>query len=76
MMLEKLKNDNQLIWQDSVRKAQQVFNSSGIQEAMDLMPGSLQGVSQLKSTINILEDQYGTAQSSNPRPKINVKQSK
>lgn len=41
MMLEKLKNDNQLIWQDSVLKAQEVFNSSGIQDAMNLMPKSL-----------------------------------
>jgi hypothetical protein len=41
MMLEKLKNDNQMIWQDSVKQAQDTFNSKGIQDTMNLMPNSL-----------------------------------
>jgi uncharacterized protein (UPF0335 family) len=54
-MLEKLKNDNQLLWKETVKMAEKTFSEKGITDSMDLMPGVLQGVSQLKTTINTLE---------------------
>lgn len=40
-VLEKLKLQNQTIWADTVKKAEAIFNTKGIQETMDLMPNSL-----------------------------------
>ena len=35
---------------------------------MDLMPDALQGMHQLKTTINIIEDKYGEENTSHPKP--------
>jgi len=58
-VLEKLKNDNQMMWKETVNMAEKTFNEKGISQNMELMPSVLQGVTQLKTTINILEDKYG-----------------
>lgn len=70
-VLEKLKNDNQMIWKDSVSLAEKQFNEKGIQETMDLLPTSLQGVTQLKSTINIVDGAYDQNDPNQPKPVIN-----
>ena len=44
-VLEKLKNENQMIWKDSLTLAEKQFNEKGIQETMKLLPTSLQGIS-------------------------------
>jgi hypothetical protein len=67
-MLEKLKNDNNLMWKETVTAAQKAFSEKGIQDNMDLMPKSLQGIQQLKSTISILEGQQDTV----PKPQLNI----
>ena len=66
-MLEKLKNDNQMLWKETVKMAEKTFNEKGISETMDLMPGALQGVSQLKATINTLESR----ETVEPKPIVN-----
>jgi len=66
-MLEKLKNDNQMLWKETVKMAEKTFSEKGITDTMDLMPSVLQGVSQLKTTINTLESR----DSVEPKPKIN-----
>jgi len=38
---EKLKNENQMIWKDSVSLAEKQFNEKGISETIDLLPTSL-----------------------------------
>ena len=70
-LLEKLKEENQVIWKGTVEKAEKIFNLQGIEETMDLMPDALQGRHQLKSTINIIEDNYGESTTSKPKPTIN-----
>lgn len=73
-VFEKLKNENQMIWKDSLTLAEKQFNEKGIQETMDLLPTSLQGISQLKATINIIDDTYKdgkTDESANPKPTLN-----
>ncbi len=47
------------MWKETVNMAEKTFNEKGIQQSMDLMPNVLQGVTELKTTINILEDKYG-----------------
>ena len=49
--------------------AQKTFSESGVAETMNLMPNSLQGAAQLKTTINSLEASDPAAQ---PKPKINA----
>jgi hypothetical protein len=44
-VLEKLKNENQMIWKDSLTLAEKQFSEKGIQETMNLLPTSLQGLS-------------------------------
>lgn len=77
-VLEKLKNENQMIWKDSLTLAEKQFSEKGIQETMQLLPTSLQGITQLKSTINILDDTYkdGKAAEPNPKPQINTTEAK
>lgn len=70
-MLEKLKADNHLVWQGTVKVAENWFSVKGIEDVMDLMPDSLQGSNQLKTTVNILESRYGEDKTSEPKPKIN-----
>lgn len=73
-LLEKLKNDNQLIWKETVSLAEKQFSSKGIQDTMELMPSTLQGLKQLKSTINILDAGFeGDTNKNQPRPNINGK---
>ena len=40
-VLEKLKNENQMMWKETVNIAEKTFNEKGIQQSMDLMPMSL-----------------------------------
>lgn len=40
-VLEHLKNENQMIWKDSLTLAEKQFNEKGIQETMNLLPTSL-----------------------------------
>ena len=81
MVLEKLKNDNQLIWKESIELAEKQFNEKGIRETMDLLPTNLQGLKELKSTINILDNTYKNdttkgglsyENQDQPRPVINI----
>jgi hypothetical protein len=44
-----------MLWKETVKMAEKTFSEKGITDSMDLMPGVLQGVSQLKTTINTLE---------------------
>jgi len=37
-MLEKLKNDNQMIWKSSLEQAEKVFSKTGISDTIDLLP--------------------------------------
>ena len=71
-VLEKLKNENQIMWKETVNIAEKTFNEKGISQSMDLMPISLQGVTQLKTTINILDEKYGE-NLNQPKPQLNVK---
>lgn len=76
---EQLKQANQDTWRQTVKAAEQVFNEKGISETMDLMP-SMQGVAQLKTTINTLANDYkddpvsgsaGTGADAQPKPQVN-----
>jgi len=40
-LLEKLKNDNQLIWKETVTLAEKQFSQKGISDTMDMMPSTL-----------------------------------
>ena len=40
-VMEKLKNENQMIWKDSIILAEKQFSEKGIQETMNLLPTSL-----------------------------------
>lgn len=56
-----------MMWKETVNIAEKTFNEKGISQSMDLMPISLQGVTQLKTTINILDEKYGE-NLSQPKP--------
>ena len=70
-VLEKLKNENQMMWKETVNIAEKTFSEKGISDSMNLMPMSLQGVTQLKTTINILDEKYGDSLAQ-PKPQLNV----
>jgi len=40
-MLEKLRNDNQMLWKETVNMAEKTFSTGGIQDTLSLMPNSL-----------------------------------
>ena len=70
--MEKLKGQNQALWADTVKQAELIFSTQGVQNTMDLMPASLQGAPQLKTTINVLEGNYGPESTSNPKANVSV----
>jgi hypothetical protein len=77
---EKLSGDNQQVWRDTVKLAEQVFNEQGISSTMELLP-QMQGVGQLKTTINALANDYKDdqkaglmADESQPKPQLNSEQ--
>ena len=70
-IIEKLKNENQMMWKETVNIAEKTFSEKGISDSMNLMPMSLQGVTQLKTTINILDEKYGDSLAQ-PKPQLNV----
>lgn len=38
---EKLKKDNQMVWNETISLAEKQFNEKGIQETMNLLPSSI-----------------------------------
>lgn len=55
---EKLKKDNQMVWNETISLAEKQFNEKGIQETMNLLPSSIQGKNELKNTIGVLDNTY------------------
>lgn len=55
---EKLKKDNQMVWNETISLAEKQFNEKGIQETMDLLPSSIQGKNELRNTIGVLDNTY------------------
>ena len=55
---EKLKKDNQMVWNETISLAEKQFNEKGIQETMNLLPSSIQDKNELKNTIGVLDNTY------------------
>lgn len=57
-MYEKLRNDNWLIWKESIKLAEQEFSEGGVKNTMDFLPKVVYDRDDLKREINslILED--------------------
>ena len=51
---ERIRNDNWVIWKESIKLAEKEFNEGGIQKTIDLLPKVVYDKSDLKRTINTL----------------------
>lgn len=79
-LLEKLKVNNQVEWKQTVREAEKIFSEQGIKDQIELLPQHLQGVPELKQTINTIATDYvddrkngqlADENRSKPKPQIN-----
>jgi len=66
---ERIRNDNWVIWKESIKLAEREFSEGGVKKTLDLLPRVTYDKKDLKRTINTLmhddHEQY-------PRPVINV----
>ena len=79
-LLEKLKVNNQVEWKQTVSLAEKQFSEEGIKNQINLLPQHLQGVPELKQTINTIATDYvddrekghmGEENKNLPKPQIN-----
>lgn len=70
---ERVRNDNWIIWKESIRLAEKEFSEGGIKKTMDFLPKVTYDKKDLKRTINSL--MYDDAEQL-PRPVIKTGQSK
>ena len=70
---ERVRNDNWIIWKESIRLAEKEFSEGGIKKTMDFLPKVTYDRNDLKKTINSL--MYDDAEQL-PRPVVKVGQSK
>ena len=70
---ERVRNDNWIIWKESIRLAEKEFSQGGVQKTMDFLPKVTYDRNDLKRTINTLL--YEDAEQ-RPKPVIKVSQGK
>lgn len=63
---EKLRNDNQYIWKQSIALAEQEFSQKGVGESMNFLPKLLMSKEDLKRQVNTLMNEEDQA----PKPLV------